>query len=54
MLIYDALLFKSETRFVPHKRESIQCTCSYPALTSFIPHLPAQVVKFAHRFWHLG
>lgn len=36
MLIYDALLFKSETHFVPH-RESVQCTCFYMVLTSSPP-----------------
>jgi len=54
MLIYDALLFKSETHFVSHW-ESVQCTCFYMVLTPILP-LPtsAQVGKFAPRFWHLG
>lgn len=39
MLIYDALLFKSETHFVPH-RESVQCTCFYMVLTSSPPPPP--------------
>lgn len=54
MLIYDALLFKSETHFVPHQ-ERVQWTFFYVVLTS-IPTLPTsvQVGKCTPSFWYLG
>lgn len=39
MLIYDALLFKSDSYFVPHQ-ESVQCTCFYMVIIQFSPSPP--------------
>lgn len=54
MLIYDALLFKSKTHFVPHQ-ESVQWTFFYMVLTSISTLLTSvQAGKCIPSFWYLG